>query len=815
MLVVQLGGSVAVSSATLFLQRFGARVVRFEKSEAPHPGSIDTPAAIRLALSAGQERVAASADELTAREIEELLDRADLVVDDHSLQYWLAKGVDLKRKYERTAPRASWCGMTAYGLSGIGENWEGNEFTYQASGPLMIRLGEKGRHPVPVKGPQAELLVGTIAATACSAVEVSARRNGRRGSLLDISIQECQYIHSELGVSNWHFNGFEMGRTAREQRWGVFETLDGPVFMIFHEREWPRIAGMIGRPDLASDPRFAARYERAKHMDELDTLLTPWFMTRTRIEAVEAGQAAGVPMAFGQTPVEVLSDPQLKTRDAFETITVAGQDVAFPTGLGKFEALEGFPRTGRRTAPTYESVDAFRASARPDTTSSNARGTVQADARYPLRGIRVLDLTNTWAGPRAATFLGDLGAEVIKLEGIDWMDMLRGFTSPPTPNPSYPRGIPGDRPWDRYIMWLGLARNKLSAAVELSRPEAREILDSLIAASDVVMTNMTPASQEKYGLHYDRLSTINPRIIYATLSGYGEGGPRAHWKLFGDGQASMAGLFYSSGYEGDDPISFGAYGDPVNGASFALQIVAALLLREETGRGTQVDVSAVETCAFYNLRSLLEAQLGLAGTENVGLDAQGSWPHGVYRCLGEDRWIAVSCETTADRIALIEGLQSLGAEASRSLVVDADAHPEERARWEELLSNICAAHEPELVEQAFRNHGVLCQKVMRGRDIDGDPVLGSRGYIQWLWREDLGTYPVYSPPWLIDGQRPAVIHAPARLGEDNEYVLGTVLGKSRGEIDELAREHVIGDTPRVGAELASRTLATSSAGVGQ
>src|SRR5262249_32759427 len=133
------------------------------------------------------------------------------------------------------------------------------------------------------------------------------------------------------------------------------------------------------------------------------------------------------------------------------------------------------------------------------------------DPTRPLAGVRVVDLTNTWAGPRCATLLGDLGAEVIKLEGVEWMDMLRGFTTPPAPNPSYPHNDPGDRPWDRYIMWLGLSRNKLSASIELTHPEGRALLDRLVAVSDVVVTNMSRSTRQRYELTFAALSRVNPR----------------------------------------------------------------------------------------------------------------------------------------------------------------------------------------------------------------------------------------------------------------------------------------------------------------
>jgi crotonobetainyl-CoA:carnitine CoA-transferase CaiB-like acyl-CoA transferase len=621
-------------------------------------------------------------------------------------------------------------------------------------------------------------------------------------------------MHSELGTSNWHFNGTELRRAETPgHSASVFQAVDGHVYMMFLDREWPRVAQMIGRPDLAHDRRFMARYERTSHLDELDALLTPWFLSHTAREAVELGQSIGMPLAYGQSAAEALADPQLKYRGAFETIAAgpSGSAISFPTGIGRYSE-PGYPRK-RGAGPEPEPISftsllsMFRMSQQANAAEDGSTRPGRPEQSKPLTGVRVIDLTNTWAGPRGAMLLGDLGAEIIKFEGVEWMDVLRGFTTPPAGNPSYPRGEPGDRPWDRYIMWLGgPARNKRSLAAELTRQEARTILDELVAISDVVMTNMSASTRAKYRLDFDRLAIINPRIIYAVLSGYGDEGPRSSWRLFGDGQASMAALFAGTGNPGDGTVPLGTIGDPINGTALAFHIVEALLLRERSGRGMSIDISAVESCLPYAVRSVIEAQIGVDSMANVGFDAQGRWPHGVFRCLGEDSWVAISCGTDDERRGLVEGMRALG--------VDCDGLPDDEGlqavAWPVLLERICAAREPDTLESALRWRGVPCQRVMRTRAIDGDAILASRAFITWLWREDLGSYPAYSAAWLINAERPAITYPPPRLGQDNEYVLDSLLGKDSVEYADLYERGVIGDTPVRDAELGLRSLTTES-----
>ena len=344
-------------------------------------------------------------------------------------------------------------------------------------------------------------------------------------------------------------------------------------------------------------------------------------------------------------------------------------------------------------------------------------------------------------------------------------------------------------------MWLGVGRGKRSAAIELTRPRGRALLDALVAVADVVLTNMSASTRAKHRLDFESLRRTNPSIIFASLSGYGDEGPRASWRLFGDGQASMAGLFTGSGYPDSEPISFGAYGDPINGAALALHVCAALLERRRTGRAIHVDVSAVESCLMYNSLALIETQIGEFGETPAGLDARGRWPHGIFECLGEDRWLAISCVNDAEREALVHGLEAL------------EAAPPPRpteAEFEALIARVCAVHEPEKIEQLLRLHRAPCQKVMRGRDIDADPILSSRGFVAWLWREDLGAYPVYAPMWIVNGKRPAPRFAARRFGEDNRDVLLGLLGHTEAELQQLEAEGIVGDRPLAGAELGVR-----------
>ena len=821
-LVVELGNTIASAQASLLLKRMGATVLKinsFELEELPWERLEE----LRDCLSYGKDSL--NVEKIDKKLINELIAIADLIIDDHLPSFWLQRGIDLRSQYTTQGNKSHWCSITPYGIYGSHADVASSELTSQASGPFMIRIGEKGKMPLPMKGPQAYISAAWHAALTSSAYLFHNQVNNvQSGFLIDISIQESLYMHSELGASNWHFNQVELmqtlNATSTAQSSG-FQTADGKsVNMLFHDREWPRVARMIGREDLERDERFMARFNRAQNMDELEALLVPWFFSRTAMEIVELGQESGMPISTTRLPNEVLADPQLDARDAYEDITIGEKIVKYPIGVGRFSGHESIPFRRTHSAIQYANIESF-VSANNITVNKNPAiiDNLQFDITKPLKGIRVLDLTNTWAAPKGATLLGDLGAEIIKIEGIAWMDMLRGWTTPPENSSSYPNNDPGDKPWDRYIMWLGLARNKLSAGVELTTEEGMAIMTDLVKKSDIVLTNMSADTRKKYDLNLQTLKAINPKIIFATLSGYGETGPRSSWRLFGDGQAAFAGLFVGTGYKNEDSIPLSAYGDPVNGTATAFHVVQGLLLNALSDKKSSmhVDISCVETCITYAQEILVESQLNNIDFKGAGVDCMdlnNFYPYNIYETSEKNGWIAVTCMNDDQRKSLLDGLGVLksGMEIANYSGTLTSAEPvdldknmiSDRNRIEGELVAVCKATEPRIIEKVLQSKGVPCQRILRGRDFDSEGSLSSRDFISWQFREDLGTYPVYNAPWTVNGHRPSIEQQPARFGEHNDYVFHEILDIDRETINSYKKDGIVGDTPMTGAELGFR-----------
>ena len=270
-------------------------------------------------------------------------------------------------------------------------------------------------------------------------------------------------------------------------------------------------------------------------------------------------------------------------------------------------------------------------------------------AEGPLRGIRILDLTHVWAGPLATRVLADLGATVVKVEG----PMSRGPREyrGGLPIGGWLGGKPPAEPWNVNAVFVKLQRNKQSLAIDLKTDAGRDAFLELVAVADVVMENFSARAMPALGLDYARLAAANPRIIYVSMPGFGNSGPYRDRVAFGPSVEPMSGLTTVMGYGRGEPRNTAmALMDPITGVSATAAVVNALRRRERTGKGAHVEMSLHEGGVAFSGPWLIDVQLpGYAGDiAPLGNRHPDMAPHGVYRCAGDDAWVAIACRDDAD-----------------------------------------------------------------------------------------------------------------------------------------------------------------------
>ncbi len=427
---------------------------------------------------------------------------------------------------------------------------------------------------------------------------------------------------------------------------------------------------------------------------------------------------------------------------------------------------------------------------------------IDSTAPLPLAGVRSLELAEIWAGPFCGVLLGDLGAEVIKIESIQ--RIARGPVRPPQGSAGYPDGDPGERPWNRAANFNGLNRNKLDLTLDLGDPKGADAFKELVSISDVVVSNYAyGVMTEKFGLDYETLRRVKPDLVMLLMPGFGNTGPYKRYRSMGMTIDALSGHSSQRGYPDLDlsTLSLVHHPDAVGGATAAFAVCAALHRRNRTGEGQFIDMAQAESFIPHMGEAVLE--YGMTGHPRArrGNRHPDMAPHGVYPCEGEDNWVAIAVRTESEWRAACAAMGAHAlADDPRFAMLDARlANHDELdaiiAGWTRGLDRRRAV---ELLQEA----GVPAAAVVDcGADAYDDPHLQARDYFQQVTHPEVGTFLLSGPMWKLSEQgEPRHEPAPG-LGEHNAYVLRDLLGVSGSAYAELERDLVIGDTPLEGSDM--------------
>jgi crotonobetainyl-CoA:carnitine CoA-transferase CaiB-like acyl-CoA transferase len=398
--------------------------------------------------------------------------------------------------------------------------------------------------------------------------------------------------------------------------------------------------------------------------------------------------------------------------------------------------------------------------------------------RLPLEGIRVLDFTWVVAGPVATRILADHGAQVVKIERKN-----------PPPLGNRKLGLQCD-----------LHRDKLSAAINMGNPRGVELARKLAAKSDLVIDNFSARVMRGWGMDYESLRKINPGIICVSMSGLGHTGPRSSYVSYGPTLQALTGYTLLMAEPGGEPAGYGySYADMCGGYTGALAALAALWSRKRTGHGQFVDLSQFEAVTAVIGPALLDISVNGRKQQPFGYDCQETpaAPHGVYKCRprdgaerdpgedADDRWVAISVHTQAEweRFRAALGAPAWTTDPKFQTLF---LRVRNRAELDAHVSRWTAERSPEDAMAALQAARIAAGVVANGIDLCArDPQLHERGF----WASVAGTAGaetrVTGIPFRISSGSGAVRTPGPEVGENNDYVLGEILGLSRIERDEL------------------------------
>ena len=394
----------------------------------------------------------------------------------------------------------------------------------------------------------------------------------------------------------------------------------------------------------------------------------------------------------------------------------------------------------------------------------------------PLSGVRVLDIACFIAAPYAATLMGEFGADVIKVEHPNGGDPLRQF------------GTKTDLP-NQSLAWLNEARNKRSITLNLSKPEGAEMLKKLAKNCDVICENFRPGTLEKWGLGYDELSKVNPRLILLRISGYGQTGPYKDRPGFARIAHAFGGLTYLSGLPGEIPVTPGStsLGDYMTGMNGCIGIMMALRHREKTGKGQVIDCALFES--VFRILDEIAPRYSFDGfvREPEGTGTLNACPHGHFPCK-DDKFIAIACTTDKMFERLTAAMQrpdlreKFGAQSTR--LANREIVLSEVEQWTLSFSR------DNLIEICTESD-VPAGAINSISDIFNDPHFEERQVMKNFHVPNLGKITVPNViPGLSDSPGAVEFLGPD-LGQDNYAIYKQELGLSEEDLNELKNIGVI------------------------
>ena len=791
--VLDLSDSIAGAYCTRLLADLGAEVIVVEPPDGhplrrtgPFPDDEPHPEKSGLFLHFCANKRSAVLDFAVPEgraNVRALAAEADLVVESRPPSTPAPDGLDpasLMALNERLVVTS----VTEFGLTGPYRDWQGEEIVHWAMGGYMHFVGSADREPLLTPNHQAQQHAGGQAAIASLVALRRARIDGL-GQHIDQSVMEAMLAAHNWTTTHWVFLGEEQKRTASQllrckNGWVHFEATSlNPNFLL-----------LAGRPNLLDDPRFTPEGDwTPERRDAMLDVLRAWCATVTKEEAFEQAQELGLPVAPAYDVADHMASPHLRARGWPTTVEhSAAGEVALP---GFPYLFSESPAAARRPAPLLgEHTGGWspRQSRSQTAPAISPRPPIEPPGpdRAPLEGIRVLEITNNWAGPVTCRMLGDLGAEVIKIESPTHLAARTGQFA----------GNQGfDRYWDRCSYFLEMNRSKYGVSIDLSTARGRDIFLRLVENADIVVENNTPRVMRNLDLEYPVLKAVNPAIIMLSISGFGQTSPGRDFSAFGSNIEAACGIASLTGYAGDDQPynTTNYYADPIATVHAPVALLAALEYRDATGRGQYIDMALNEGGIVFCSEAFMEYGLTGRVPQRRGNRHSRFAPQGCYPSMGEDAWMVLTVRSDDEwrRLREVVGDPRLDDRRFDSVEGRRAAHDE----IDEVLGAWSAGLDHYEAARRLQEVGVPAGPVLANWEMISDLHAHERGFYVMLPTRRVGAWVHSGMPWHFS-RTPGVIRrdSPA-YGEHNRLVLERVLDMNAGEVDALYRDRVVAEDP--------------------
>lgn len=703
--VVEMGQGVRVPLVGRLLADMGAHVLKIEGSARDwlaavglNPGSSSV---LYEFLSQGKEILRRP---LSDAELWDLIGQSDVLLEPESDP---KMGIQALERF----PHLISCALTPYGRAGTLAGVPGSDLTSQASSGILYTTGFPDALPVRAGVPVSDY-AGALYAAIGVVAALRVRRRGGPGQRVDIATLDCAMSYMVAFFSR-ALQGLDAERVGNRHPssapWNEYMTRDGSFLLCTStDQQWRRCLEVMGRQDMLDAPHLATVSKRREYVDEVDDVIAQWAKKLTTNTAVEQLEDAGLPVAEVTPLCEIMRHWADQGSRLIRKGTLQGRPVVGP--LSPFESAQ--------TSKVIEAATVLDDV--PQHWGSSFRRPVpnrSPKVDPPLKGLRVIELSQYTSGPFCARILSALGAEVIKIESLDGDDMRRW--SPQV-------GGQG------YFFSLNNT-DKKSVAIDLKNPQGRSLLLQLVGQSDVLLENFSEGVMERLGLGDDELHAARPDLINCSIRGFAPGGPYSSKRAFDTIVQAASGIMSVTGWSSGRPAKTGvSLSDLVGATASALSILDAIVERDRTGRGSHRFVSMFDATLW--LTELYWSSD--SGSDEVSPIKRGGNRHptwtgnNVYQA--EDGIVAVGAEEPAHVEGLLQVLHEEGIIARRAVLESVGATDVDEALriWivshsaDLVVTRLCAAGIPACRVLDMTRVIELADASGRGVLIEGEDAFG-------------------------------------------------------------------------------------------
>ena len=643
---------------------------------------------------------------------------------------------------------------TPFGTSGLYNNWLTSEITDFAMGGYMQFCGHPDKEPLMIKGYQAQLHSGLQLAYAVIA-SYWHQLQTNKGTTLEVSRMESMLNAQVWYVPRWLQEGYAWPREESI----LIPCKNGYVIWGL---QTPEIFLLIERIDLYEDPLYRTATGWNQEREAVKQLLKEWCLEHTKEEIYENAQALRITITPVNNIADILESEQFAHREWWQkkSFAEAGDFIA-PSEPWKIN---------------YGTLN--------DSTNNHNERFSKTEEALPLKGVKVLEVTNNWAGPHAGRMLADLGAEVIVIERnhvqVTRSNHFLGGNDHLSPNF-----------YNRAHTFNQLNRNKKGIVLDLSKNEGKEIFLNLAKQTDIIIENNSSRVFPNFGLSFEEIKKHNPNIILCSISGFGATGPQAHHVALGSNLEGSGGLVSTIGYSDSQLSESGSfYADPVGGSFGAIVSLSALISQQQKAQAMHIDLSLLESVALFISDAIFAFQNNEKSNNLDGNKSPYIAPQGAYQTAGHDCWIAIAIENDTQWNNLCQVIQNPQLGSYKTF----EDRKNNETEIDTIIQQWVKQYDHYQATKILQEASVPAAPVLANWEIAADPHLYKRKYWIHNVHQDAGYQRWDGYPWRISKNWKMLSDAAPRFGEHNEEVLLNA-GYTKNQVEKLLADSVISNMP--------------------